>query len=164
MNLRFDFIGPINDENILTLRNFIYQHDQITSLTINISSLGGTVYSGITIYNLLKQMTFPITTHNLGEVASSAILLYLAGTTRTAESISKFMIHPISIGVNGDLPYYKVQELLNGIDADINNFLSIMNKETNGFNGLYDIEHYLKNDSLALDLLNAYKCGLVTNM
>ncbi len=164
MDLRFDFIGPINDDNILTLRNYIFQNSEITSLTINISSLGGSVYSGITIYNLLKQMPFPITTHNLGEVASSAILLYLAGTTRTAETISKFMIHPLSIGVNGDLPYYKVQELLNNIDADITNYLNIVNKETNNFNGLYDIEHYLKNDSLALDLPSAYSCGLVTNM
>lgn len=52
MNISFDFIGPINDENILALRNYIVSQDnKITKLIINISSLGGSVSSGITIYN-----------------------------------------------------------------------------------------------------------------
>lgn len=165
MDLYFDFIGAINDENMLTLRNYIVsQNKPINSLTINISSLGGSVSSGITIYNYLKQQKFSIITHNLGEVSSAAILLYLAGEKRTAEDISKFMIHPLAIGVSGDLPYYKVQELLNGIDADINNYLAIVNEETGNAKGKYNIENYLKNDSLVLNKQEAYNCGLITNL
>lgn len=162
MNLQFDFIGPINDDNILDLRNCIANAPQpISNLTINISSLGGSVMSGITIYNYLKRQNFHISTHNIGEVSSAAILLYLAGCTRTSESISKFMIHPLSIGVNGDLPYHKVQELLRGIDADIKNYKAIVDRETNSMNGRYNVEQFLKSDSLMLDWKLAFECGII---
>jgi len=162
MNISFDFIGPINDESFLALRNYIVsQPNQISHLTINISSLGGSVITGITAYNFLKHLPFTITTHNLGEVSSAAILLYLAGNTRTAESFSKFMIHPISLGVNSSLSYHNVQELLRGIEADIRNYQNITNLETNFLNGKYNIEYLLKGDSLVLDTESAYECGIV---
>jgi ATP-dependent protease ClpP protease subunit len=137
MNIRFDFIGSINDDNTLALRNFIDSQAHIkpiSSLTINISSLGGCVASGITIYNYLKQQPFPIATHNLGEVSSAALLLYLAGSTRTAAPVSKFMIHPIKIGISGDFPYFQVEELLKSIDMDIKNYARIVDSETNSLN------------------------------
>lgn len=165
MEYRFDFIGSVNDENILALRNYIVSlNGKISKLTINISSLGGSVSSGITVYNFLKQFPFPIVTHNLGEVSSAALLLYMAGGERTSEEISKFMIHPLAIGVSGDLPYYKVQELLNGIDADVKNYLAVINRETENLKNLYDIEHYLKNDNLVLNKQKAYDCGIVTKL
>lgn len=165
MDIRFDFIGAINNENILALRNFIEsRNESISRLIINISSLGGSVTSGITMYNYLKQQNFPITTHNLGEVSSSAILLYLAGSVRTASPISKFMVHPIKIGFSGELPYYQVEELLKNIDADIKNYANIVNIETNSLNGLYDINKYLRTDSLTLNPSDANNCGIITQL
>jgi len=165
MNLRFDFIGVINDENMLALRNFIEsQNEQITSLVINISSLGGSVTSGVTMYNYIKQQNFTVITHNLGEVSSAAILLYLAGSIRTASSISKFMFHPIKIGFGGDLPYYQVEEILKNIDADINNYAKIVNIETQSLNGIYDVDKYLRTDSLTLTPEDAHKCGIITKL
>ena len=170
MNIYFDFIGEINDENMLFLRNYIIsqkqisqeQNETISNLFINISSLGGSVSSGITMYNYLKQQNFNIITHNLGEVSSAALLLYLAGTTRTASSVSKFMIHPIKIGISGELPYFQVKEILKNIDADINNYAQIVNNETNSLNGKYSVDHYLRADSITLDLEMAKQCGIVT--
>lgn len=165
MDIRFDFIGPINDKNMLALRNFIEsQNEPISKLIINISSLGGSVSSGITMYNYLKQQSFPVITHNLGEVSSCAILLYLAGSIRTSAPISKFMFHPIKIGFSGDLPYYQLEELLNNIDADIRNYAKIVNIETNFLNSLYDIDKYLRTDSLTLNPETANKCGVVTKL
>ena len=100
----------------------------------------------------------------MGEVSSSAILLYLAGNTRIAEPVSKFVIHPISMGINGDLPYYQVQEILRGIEADINNFKKIVNQETLCLARKYDVEQFLKSDSLILDVHAAYELGIVTNV
>lgn len=161
MHLTFDFIGPIDDNNIITLRNFIESHEDIADLTINISSLGGTTYSGITIYNYLKRQEFPIHTHNLGEVSSAAILLYLSGTTRTASEVSKFMIHPISMGVSGELSFYNVKERLSNLESDIKNYAKIVNKETNNLNGLCDVEQYLKGDNLTIYALEGAEYGIV---
>ena len=162
MPITFSFIGPINDENILALLQFVDSHPEATNLLIKISSLGGSVSSGITIYNYLKSLPIPVHTHNLGDVASSAILVYLAGNTRTAEDVSKFLIHPLTIGVSGDLPYYSVQELLHKIDGDIQNFHTVICTETNSLNGLYDIDKYLRNNSLVLNKHSAYEAGIVT--
>lgn len=163
MEYRFDFIGEINDENIFSLMDFTRSVQDISKLTINISSGGGSVFSAITIYNYLKNLPYEITTHNLGEVSSAAILLYLAGTIRTSEDIAKFMIHPLAIGINGNLPYNKVSELLKSIDIDIKNYGIIVNGVTNNLQEKYDVEYHLKNDSLVLNKTQAFECGLVTN-
>ena len=164
MEYRFDFIGEINDENIFTLMNFTRTTPDITKLTINLSSCGGSVFSAITIYNYLKNLPYEIITHNLGDVSSAAILLYLAGTTRTSEDIAKFMIHPLAIGMHGDLPYNKVNELLKSIDIDIKNYGTIVNNTTNNLQKKYDIEYYLKNESLVLNKTQAFECNIVTSL
>lgn len=163
MDLYFDFIGMINDENMISLRNFIASREsQINSLTININSVGGSISSGIALYNYLKQQPFQITTHNIGEVSSAAILLYLAGTTRTAAPISKFIIHPIKMNINGDFSYTQIKEILNNVDADIKNYSKIVNNETNSLNELYDVNDYLLTDNLIFDMEAARNCHIIT--
>lgn len=164
MEYGFDFIGEINDGNIFALINYTKQIPDVTKLTINISSTGGSIFSAITIYNYLKNLPYEIVTHNLGEVSSAAILLYLAGTTRTSEDIAKFMIHPLAIGIHGDLPYNKVNELLKSIDIDIKNYGIIVNDVTNHLKELYDVEHHLKNESLVLNKTQAFECNLITRL
>lgn len=165
MNLTYDFIGPINDESILRLRDYIVSRiESIKCLTINISSFGGDAVSGATIYNYLKRQPFRVVTHNLGEVTSAAVLLYLAGATRTAESVSKFVIHPVRISGEEKMPYPRVEELLKTIDAEIKNYAEIVNRETNSLNGKYDIYDCLRAGSIILDAADAYECGIVTQM
>lgn len=123
MYYTFNFIGSVSEQSvsdfISTIENI---KTPINSITINISSLGGGVTPGITMYNYLKNKQFNIITHNLGEVSSAALLIYLGGKIRTAEDISKFMLHPITICINESSTYYKVQEILNGVEADIQNY------------------------------------------
>lgn len=164
-NLQFDIIGSINDDIYAALKNYIYsQPEPISKLTVNIISVGGSVTPAIGIYNFLKSLPFHIHTHNLGEVSSAAILPYLSGKTRTAEPISKFMIHPIKIGIKNEMPYNAIQEILHNLELDIKNFQKIINIETNSLNGNHNIEKLLKSDSLILDSQSAYKCGIVTCM
>lgn len=165
MKISYDFIYPVNDASILQLKNFILsQPDSIEHLQLNISSLGGSVSSAVTIYNYLKNAPFEITTHNLGEVTSAAVLLYLAGNERTAEQISKFVIHPIKFALNGDLSYYQLRECTQTLDADIRNYASIVNRETNSLNNIYNIEKALKGYSIAMHPKQASQCGIITKM
>ena len=167
MYYTFNFIGSVSEQSvsdfISTIENI---KTPINSITINISSLGGSVTPGITMYNYLKSKQFNIITHNLGEVSSAALLIYLGGKIRTAEDISKFMLHPITICINESSTYYKVQEILNGVEADIQNYSNIINIETNNLNKKYDneIEYYLKCESLHFDKISAHKCGIVTKL
>ena len=121
----FNFIGEINEENQTTLMNYVLSN-KIDKLVININSLGGSVASGVSLYNFLKKQTFEIITNNIGEVSSSAILLYLSGSKRLCEPISKFIIHPITLPVNGTYNYYQIQETNNILLSNINDYKNIV--------------------------------------
>lgn len=165
MYMTYNFIDNINDDSINKLvSSILSEGDSIDHLYLNISSLGGSVTPAITAYNFLKKCPFRVTTHNLGEVTSAAVIMYLAGSTRTAEKISKFVMHPIKGCMARDLSYYQLQELVQLIDADIKNYALIVNQETNSLNGLYDIEECLKGNSITLHPQSAYQCGIITQM
>lgn len=167
MDVSYNFIGSINDQSV---DRFIYEIENIKqpidTLAINISSLGGGVTPAIAMYNYLKSKSFKVYTHNLSEVSSAAILIYLAGERRTAEDVSKFMIHPITICINESSTYYAVQEILNGVKADIKNYADIVNTETNNLMSQQSegVEHFLKCESLHFDKINAHQCGIVTEL
>lgn len=163
--LTYNLIEDICDASTDRLINCILSiKNPIDCLKLNISSLGGSVSAAITAYNFLKKAPFKVVTHNLGEVTSAAILLYLSGSERTAEKISKFVIHPVKSRTEGNLSYYQIQELVQLLDADIKNYATIVNQETNYLNGLYNLEEYLSGKSLTLFPESAYACGIITKM
>lgn len=162
----FNFIGEINSQNINTLISYINSIENLTptdTLIININSIGGSVSDGISIYNIIKKLSCNVITHNLGEVSSAAILLYLAGKTRTTADISKFMIHPLAFKLNETCNYYRIEELYNNLETDINNYLTIITTEIPTITQRYDILNYLKCKSLILTKRDAIVCGIVTN-
>ncbi len=164
MNLTVNHVGPIDDNFVNGIQNFIYAQTQpIEFLRLNISSQGGGVIFGITAYNFLKQLPFPVFTHNLGEVSSAAILPYLAGSTRTAEAFSKFMFHPVEISVGNNVPFFKVEELLNTVNADIDMYCGIVRKELPQLSEKYDIHDLLTHNSLTISTMSdAIEFGIVT--
>lgn len=162
--MEIDLIGSVNEKNVLALRNCIFNNnEQINELKINISSSNGSVLSGITMYNLLKNLPIKIHTHNIGDVSSAGMLIYLAGNIRTAEEQSKFTIKPITINPATELSYYKIQELLHNIEMDIINYSSIVNERTDNLKCKYNIQQYLQGNNLILDKREAYICGILTN-
>lgn len=164
MNYTYNFIGSINNESISNFLTFVKNSKDISSLTVNINSLGGEVSCAIAIYNYLKSKEISIQTHNIGDVSSAAIILYLSGTKRTAEEACKFLIHPIALNVNSTINYNGASELLNTIVTDIVNYSAIVKKETSNMNNKYNIECLLKDESIFLYKQDAYECGIVTDM
>jgi ATP-dependent protease ClpP protease subunit len=71
-------------------------------INVHISSPGGEVYEGYTIYNLLKNSGFKINTLIEGFCASIATLIALAGEEVTMNKTASFMIHNPFVGVEGD--------------------------------------------------------------
>ena len=130
MVLTLNFMGRINSENVKSVQDLIKrQTNPIESLIVNINSEGGEVTYGVALYNYLKSMPFPVYTHNLGDVSSAAVLLYLAGETRTAAPNSRFMIHPLTIELNGSFVLHQVEEHLQILSNNIQNYASIVRKE-----------------------------------
>lgn len=71
-------------------------------ITVHISSPGGEVYEGYTIYNLLKNSGKKINVKIEGLCASIATLIAMAGDTITMTPLSEFMIHNPSGAIEGD--------------------------------------------------------------
>ena len=100
-------------------------HDVVYLL---LSTPGGNVTSGVTLYNVLRGMPFELMTHNVGSVNSIGNVLYLAGSRRYACPTSTFMFH----GVGFDIPQAArleekaLRELMGGIGADQKRIASII--------------------------------------
>ena len=99
-------------------------------LYILISTSGGNVMSGITIYNVLRALPCKLIMHNVGNIDSIGNAIFLAGDERIACSHSTFMFHGVSIPINKACEEMGARELLDGILANQNRMGDIIEEHT----------------------------------
>lgn len=84
-----------------------------------LSTPGGEVQSGLTVYNFLRAIPVRITMHNIGNVDSIGNAIFLAADERYACAHSTFMFHGVGFDVvNLRVEEKNARELLHGILAD----------------------------------------------
>lgn len=66
-----------------------------------ISSPGGQVFHGLSIYNFLKGSPIEIYTYNFGSVDSIAGVIFCAGKQRYSVPHARFLIHSVSMNFQG---------------------------------------------------------------
>lgn len=104
---RIIFLGyPINDEvaNIVTAQLlFLDSTDRHRDIQMYINSPGGSVYSGLGVYDTMQYVTPDVSTICIGIAASMAATLMCAGTKgkRTALKHSRIMMHQPSGSIGG---------------------------------------------------------------
>ena len=104
---RIIFMGyPINDEvaNIVTAQMlFLESTDRTRDIQMYINSPGGSVYSGLGMYDTMQYITPDVATICIGMAASMAQVLLTAGTKgkRTALKHSRIMMHQPSGAIGG---------------------------------------------------------------
>lgn len=104
---RIIFLGyPINDEiaNIVTAQLlFLDSTDRTRDINMYINSPGGSVYSGLGVYDTMQYVSPDIATICIGVAASMACVLLGAGTKgkRTALKHSRIMMHQPSGAIGG---------------------------------------------------------------
>jgi ATP-dependent Clp protease protease subunit len=104
---RIIFLGyPINDEvaNIVTAQLlFLDSTDRHRDIQMYINSPGGSVYSGLGVYDTMQYVTPDVATICIGIAASMAATLMCAGTKgkRTALKHSRIMMHQPSGSIGG---------------------------------------------------------------
>jgi Protease subunit of ATP-dependent Clp proteases len=100
--------GDIEDykwiESDVTAYDFAQDLSNIETQNINIriNSYGGSVASGLAIYNLLKSSNKNITTINDGFACSAASIIFMAGKERIMPKTSLLMIHNASSFASGN--------------------------------------------------------------
>ena len=104
---RIIFLGyPINDEvaNIITAQLlFLESTDRHRDIQMYINSPGGSVYSGLGVYDTMQYITPDVSTICIGMAASMGAVLLCAGTNgkRTALKHSRIMMHQPSGAIGG---------------------------------------------------------------
>src|SRR6476620_1560285 len=104
---RIIFLGyPINDEvaNIVTAQLlFLDSTDRTRDINMYINSPGGSVYSGLGVYDTMQYITPDVSTICIGMAASMGAVLLAAGTNgkRTALKHSRVMMHQPSGAIGG---------------------------------------------------------------
>ncbi len=104
---RIIFMGePINDyvANIVTAQLlFLESTDRTRDIQMYINSPGGSIYSGLAIYDTMQYITPDVSTITIGIAASMGAVLMCAGTKgkRTALKHSRVMLHQPYGGAGG---------------------------------------------------------------
>ncbi|TBR18609.1 MAG: ATP-dependent Clp protease proteolytic subunit [Chitinophagaceae bacterium] len=104
---RIIFLGyPINDEvaNIVTAQLlFLDSSDRTRDINMYINSPGGSVYSGLGLYDTMQYVSPDVATICIGVAASMASVLLAAGThgKRAALKHSRVMMHQPSGSIGG---------------------------------------------------------------
>ena len=123
-------ISPHTVESLIQALSNLVQK-QVPAVYLAISTPGGSVMLGITLYNFLRSVPFSLTIHNIGNVDSIGNAVFLAADTRYTSAHSTFMFH----GVGFDKPAGRyeekpLREMLDGIGNDQRRIASIIAERT----------------------------------
>jgi len=148
------FNAPVGPHTASPLMGAVAQfsnagHDEIHLL---LSTPGGTVADGITIYNFLRSLPARVVTYNMGSVNSLGNVIYQAGDKRISAPASSFMFHGVGFDIaNARMELKQLKERVEGIKNDQSMISDIMVRHT--MLGAEDV------DKLFLDMafLNAHE-------
>ena len=127
------FFAQVNGNSANALMGAIDQQIEQgkKKIILLISTPGGTVFHGISIYNYLKGIPIEIETHNFGSIDSIGNIIFVAGEKRFSVPNARFLIHPVSItfGQNIAMEEKKIEETLKSLQIDESNIAKIIARE-----------------------------------
>lgn len=88
-----DDSGKWGEVNIKDINNQLINNIEADTLRVHINSMGGDVYEGFAIHDILRATGKKIITQGEGLVASIATVIFLAGDERLLTDNTEFMIH-----------------------------------------------------------------------
>jgi ATP-dependent Clp protease protease subunit len=112
-------IVPQTSEALIgAVSNFVAQG--FKEIHLLLSTPGGSVMHGITIYNVLRGLPVNLITHNVGNVDSIGTVIFLAGATRYTCPQATFMLHGVAFGTATPVQLFErnLRERLASVQAD----------------------------------------------
>jgi len=128
------FHGEINETRATRLITLCFEAvaKSYNEIYIAFSSTGGSVHSGIALFNFLKSIPIALTIHNLGTVDSAAVIIFLAAKRRFACKDSHFLIHEprLSFVPNNSFNTYQLYEFAESLKDDKETMSNIICQHT----------------------------------
>ena len=167
------FMAPIVPQTTDQLFRIVDQKIQqkYDKLHLLISSPGGSVFHGLSLYNYLKGAPIEVITYNFGSVDSIGVIIFCAGRQRFSVPHARFLMHGVRLtfntGVNIDekqleehLKSLKIDQLniarviadntgksTHQVEADMNNRTTLNPNEAKD----YGLVHQIKSELFPLD-------------
>jgi ATP-dependent Clp endopeptidase proteolytic subunit ClpP len=93
-----------------------------------ISSPGGSVFHGLSIYNLLKGAPVEVVTYNFGSVDSIGVVIFCAGDKRISVPHARFLLHGVSMNFQGNqtLDEKDLEERIKELRIDYQNISKVI--------------------------------------
>lgn len=124
-----------------------------------VSSSGGHVQPVLDFYDFAKKLPVTITTHAVGQVASSAIIIFCIAEKRYTHSRGKFLIH----GIRGSMQNYSIRDveekIIPNLKEQSGKIAEIISEATS--KEISDVEREMAGERI-LDAKQAQEYGLVT--
>ena len=124
------FFAPVIPESVGALMQVIDGKLQqgARSMCLLLSTPGGDVFQGLSVYNYLKGIPLQITTHNFGSADSIGAVLYCAGTRRLSVPHARFLLHGVACQFTQpmSLEEKQLEERLKGMQIDMGNIARII--------------------------------------
>lgn len=156
------FFAPVSGQSTNTLLRVVDQKylEGYKRIHLLISSPGGSVHHGLSVYNNLKGLPMEIYTYNFGSVDSIGVVMYCAGTRRFSVPHSRFLIHNVSITMSGinNLDEKQIEQHLKSLKIDHSNIAKVIS-HTCGHADI-DVENEMNNRT-TLNPTEAVGYGLV---
>jgi ATP-dependent protease ClpP protease subunit len=108
--------------------------DGVETVYLMLSTPGGNVMYGMTLYNTLRAMPFRLITHNMGNVDSIGNAIFLAGDERCACPHSTFMFHGVGFDQATGSPRLDEKylgELTGSLLSDQSRIAAVIEERTN---------------------------------
>jgi len=102
--------------------------DKCERIHLMISSPGGIVFHGLSLYNFLRGAPVEVYTYNFGSVDSIGVIIFCAGDKRFSVPHARFLIHGVSVQFGGkqSLDEKGLEERLKGLQIDYKNISRVI--------------------------------------
>jgi len=124
------FFAPVIPETVAALMQVVDGKLQqgARKMGLLISTPGGDVFQGLSVYNYLKGIPLEIVTHNFGSADSVGVVLFCAGTRRLSVPHARFLMHGVMCNFPQPMSLEELQleERLKGLQIDTGNIARIV--------------------------------------
>jgi ATP-dependent Clp protease protease subunit len=124
------FMQPVIPQTIDILLRVVDQKikQKYERINLMISSLGGSVFHGLSAYNFLRGAPIEVYTYNFGSVDSIGVVIYCSGNRRFSVPHARFLIHGVRMNVQGNASFdeYQIHEQLKSVRIDQQNIARVI--------------------------------------
>lgn len=154
-------ITPTSTFQLIDLASKAASARDATELHVHISSTGGSTENGFALYEFFQSLPIPVTMHNIANIESMAVIVYLAGSTRLAASTARFKIHSLHWNTpDSTVDHRRLREWTASLDNDAERYAELFDLETEGAAAPIQVREHLLGDACLLDAAAAISAGI----